>query len=442
MTDIKKASRYAELGVASDFNPAWGLRQDEFLPDLRGERGIRRLREMSSNDPIIGSILSAMDLMIRSTPVRLEGGTEEARDLIDYSLNNMEDQTFEMFISDVLSFLPYGFSVFEIVARPPSAKTGYRVTLKKLAPRAQWTIERFVTADNGDMLGVEQSTTTRSVFIPYSKLLHFRTASRQNDPAGVSVLRSAYQPWYFARRIQEIEAVAIERELNGLPLVRIPSEYMTPDATPEQKAFLSKISDIARDVKRNEMGFIIIPSDVYEDADGRMTDIRLVDFELIASQGSRDIDTNQVIVRYQQDMARSALADFVMLGVNDRGSFALSKSKADLFLQALSGYISAVASVLNRKLVPKLLMWNGIPLTDAPKIVFGRVAPVNLDELGAFIRNASGVGLNLTDEDSQNYLREVAGLPAASPEQRSTAFPASAAVPAPADDEDTEDVKD
>jgi hypothetical protein len=141
-------------------------------------------------------------------------------------------------------------------------------------------------------------------------------------------------------------------------------------------------------------------------------------------------------------MARSALADFVMLGVNDRGSFALSKSKADLFLQALSGYISAVASVLNRKLVPKLLMWNGIPLTDAPKIVFGRVAPVNLDELGAFIRNASGVGLNLTDEDSQNYLREVAGLPAASPEQRPTAFPASATVPAPADDEDTEDVKD
>jgi len=50
-------------------------------------------------------------------------------------------------------------------------------------------------------------------------------------------------------------------------------------------------------------------------------------------------------------------------------------------------------------------------LEDAPKIVFGRVAPVNLDELGNYIQRVGGVGLNLTDEDSQTYLREAAGLP-------------------------------
>lgn len=410
--EIKKVSRYAELGVASDFDPSWGLRQDEFITDLRGERGIQRLREMATNDPIVGAILSAMDLMIRAVPVRVEGGTDRARELIEYSIHHMPDQTFEMFISDVLSFLPYGFSLFEIVARRPSENPNGWVTLKKLAPRAQWTIDHFETDRNGDVLGVWQTATTRSSYLPYEKLLHFRTASRQNDPAGLSVLRSAYQPWYFARRIQEIEAVAIERELNGLPLVRIPSEYMAPDATDAQRAFVTAISNIARDVKRNEQGFVILPSDVYEDADGKLTDIRLVDFELIASQGKRDIDTNTVVIRYQQDMARSALADFVMLGVNDRGSFALSKSKADLFLQALTGYVSAIASVLNRKLVPKLLGWNGIPMAEAPKIVFGRVAPVDLGELGNYIQRVGGIGVSLTDEASQTYLRDAAGLPA------------------------------
>jgi hypothetical protein len=409
--DIKKVSRYQEIGVASDYNPNWGLRQDEYLADLRGERGIKRLREMASNDPIVGAILSAMDLMIRSTPVRVEGGSDEARELVEDSLHKMPQQTFEEFLSDVLSFLPYGFSIFEIVARRPSEDPKGRVTLKKLAPRAQWTIDRFETNENGDVLGVWQTATIRSGYIPYGKMLHFRTASRQNDPAGLSVLRNAYQPWYFARRIQEIEAVAIERELNGLPLVRIPSEYLAPDASDAQRAFVNQISAIARDVKRNEQGYIIVPSDVYEDADGKLTTTRLVEFELIASQGKRDIDTHQVVLRYQQDMARSALADFVMLGANDRGSFALSKSKADLFLQALTGYVSAIASVLNRTLVPKLLQWNGIPLEDAPKIVFGRVAPVNLDELGNYIQRVGGVGLNLTDEDSQTYLREAAGLP-------------------------------
>jgi hypothetical protein len=413
MTDeIKKApTRYSEIGVASDYNPSWGIRQDEFLTDLRGERGIQRYREMSSNDAVVGAVLSAMDLMLRSTPLRIEGGTEETRELIDYCLHGMDDKTFEMTLSDILSFLPYGFSLFEIVARPPSKHPKGWVTLKKLAPRAQWTIESFSTDDNGNVLGVWQTATTRSGYIPYQKLLHFRTASRQNDPAGVSVLRNAYLSWYFCRRIQEIEAVAIERELNGLPLVRIPSEYLAPDATDAQRAFVTKISTIARDVKRNEMGFVVLPSDVYEDADGKLTNIRLVDFQLIASEGKRDISTHEVIVRYQQDMARSALADFVTLGTNDRGSFAMAKAKADIFMQALTGYLSAIASVLNRSLIPKILDWNGIPQDDTPTISFGRVAPVDLDQLGFYIQSLTGAGIDLTDGDTRDFIRAAAGFP-------------------------------
>lgn len=422
--EVRKASRYSTLGVDSDYSPNWGIRQDEFIPDLRGERGIKRLREMATNDAIIGAVLSAMDLMIRAVPVRVEGGSAEARELIEYCLHNLEDATFQEFLSDVLSFLPYGFSLFEIIARRPNYHPNGWVTLRRLAPRAQWTIDRFEVDDQGRILGVHQTATTNSGFIPYQKLLHFRTASKQNDPAGMSVLRSAYTSWYFARRIQEIEAVAIERELNGLPLVRIPAEYMSPDATPAQRAFVEKIGSIARDVKRNDQGYIILPSDVYENSDGRLTEVRLVDFELIASQGKRDIDTNTVIVRYQMDMARSALADFVLLGVNDRGSFALSKSKADLFLQALTGYVSAIASVLNRNLVPKVLAWNGIPLTDAPKIVFGRVSPIDLTELGNYIQRVGGVGINLTDTASETFIREAAGLPPSSGDGIETARPA------------------
>jgi hypothetical protein len=414
MTDnIKKAAnRYGEIGVASDFDPSWGLRQDEFLPDLRGLRGIKRFREMSENDAVIGALLSAMSLMIRPTPWRVEGGSQLARDIIEYTMHHMEDQSWEEFISDVLTFLPYGFAIFEIVARRPERNPQGWVTLRKLAPRAQWTLDRFDTNRNGDILGVYQTATTHSGFIPASKILHFRTTGQHGDPAGRSVLRSAYQSWYFANRIREIEAVAIERELNGLPLVRIPSEYLAPDATDEQKSFVNKISAIARDVKRNEMGFVIIPSDVYEHADGKLTDIRLVEFELIASQGKRDIDTNQTILRYEQAMARSALADFVMLGSNDRGSFALSKSKADLFLRALTGYVDSIAAVLNRHLVPKLCMWNGISEADYPKITHGSVAPVDLAELGTFIDRMSGANIALhQDLETVNYLRNAGGLP-------------------------------
>lgn len=431
--DVKKASRYASLGVHSDFDPTWGIRGDEFLPDLRGERGIRRLREMSENDPVCGAILSAMDLMTRSTPFRAEGGSDAARELVEDCLHHLEDTPFEMFLSDVLSFLPYGFSVFEIVARRPAQdpKRKGRVTLKALAPRAQWTIDRFETDRTGKVLGVHQLAATGSTFIPYDKLLHFRTASKQNDPAGVSVLRTAYTSWYFKNRIQEIEAVAIERELNGLPLMRIPAEYMAADATVEQRAFVAKVSKIARDVKRNEMGYVVLPSDYYEDSDGKITGNRMVEFDLIASKGTRDIKTGEVIIRYQQNMATSALADFVLLGMNDRGSFALSKSKADLFLKALEGYLDAIASVLNRKLVPKLLAWNGFDLADAPKIVHGRVAPTDLSELGSYIEQVAGVGINFTDKASEGFIRTAAGLPPSSGDPAVPTAPPAAAPPTP-----------
>ena len=412
---IKKSNRYGEMGVASDSNPSWGLRIDEFLPDLRGTRGVKRYREMAENDATIGALLSAMSLMIRSTPWRVEGGSDEARDLVEWSLHNLEDSSWQETISDILTFLPYGFSLLEIVARPPGRHPKGWVTLKKLASRAQWTIDSFRADANGNLLGVYQVAAQRSTFIPYSRLLHFRTTSVANEPSGRSVLRSAYESWYYARRIREIEAVAIERELNGVPLLKMPSEYLAADATEDQKRTVQAFKKIGRDLKKNEMGFALIPSDPYIDDDGKYTDIPMMSLELIASQGKRDIDTNQTILRYEQSIARSALADFVTLGSNDRGSFALSKSKADLFLRALTGYMDSISAVLNRKLIPTLCAWNGISEADFPKISHGTVAPIDLGELGQFLQRLTLAGVSFEgDPDTESYLREISGLPPAS----------------------------
>ena len=60
-----------ELGAASETHK-WGIKQDEFLPELRGIRAIRKYREMADNDPVIGACLKAMDLMIRAAEWRVE----------------------------------------------------------------------------------------------------------------------------------------------------------------------------------------------------------------------------------------------------------------------------------------------------------------------------------------------------------------------------------
>lgn len=404
---------YKELGVASDYDPSWGLRQDEFITTLRGRQGVKKYREMAENDSTIGAILTAMSMMLRSVEWRLEGGSEEAREFVHSIMHGMDDKSWEEFIADVLTFLPYGFSLFEMV---PRRDDDGMIRMKKLAGRAQWTVDRFETKENGDIQGVWQVAARKNVFIPYSRLLHFRTTSINGEPSGKSVLRSAYTDWRAQNSIKYYEGVGIERELNGLPLFRIPAEYMSANATPEQKALFNKINTIARDVKRNEQGHLVLPSNLQEDEDGNLSNHYMVDFELVASKGTRDIDTSEVIVRYQQAIARSVMADFVMLGANDRGSFALSKSKADLFLRALEGYADTIAAQLNRKMLPFVWELNGMNRDDMPSLVRGRVAPVDLEELGQFIQRLALSGVDLFPDDNlDKHLRDVAGLPEGDP---------------------------
>jgi hypothetical protein len=209
-----------------------------------------------------------------------------------------------------------------------------------------------------------------------------------------------------------IEAIAVEREMNGIPIGKIPSEYLGEAATSAQQGFTNAFKKILRDVKFNDQGFVLIPSDVYENDDGTKTSIPMVEFDLISAKGTRSIPTGEVILRHQENIARSVLADFLMLGSGKTGSFALSKSKTDLFLTAASGFTEAIAAVLNRQLLPRLWEINGFDPDLMPKIGFGEIAPVDLAELGAFVRDIAGAGMQIfPDDDTENTLRRAAGFP-------------------------------
>lgn len=424
-----KSVAVRELGVASEHTRNY-LKNDEFIPSLRGRRAIKKYREMRDNDPIIGAVLTAMDMMLRRVDWRIEPASEtpEAQreaDFVHGVLFEDMSHSFEEFMSQVTSMLPYGFAVFETVFKKrvgpgqsdPTRHSMYtdgRIGIRKLAPRAQWTIDQFKIGDDGGVEGVYQLTSMvgKSAFIPIEKMLLFRTTSMNDAPSGRSVLRNAYLPYYAASHIRNIESIAIERELNGLPVGRIPSEFLSPNATDSQLATKNALIEMLRDVKNNEQGFILLPSDLIESEDGQPTQKYQVDFSLMASNGSRDIDTNKVIQRYEQSIARTVLAEFLMLGQSDRGSFALSKSKADLFLRSLEGYLHAIAAVINRHLMPRLWALNGLDYSLMPKLKPGDVAPVDLMELGDYIQRISGAGATLfPDGNLENALLGAADLP-------------------------------
>jgi len=86
-----------------------------------------------------------------------------------------------------------------------------------------------------------------------------------------------------------------------------------------------------------------------------------------------------------------------MLGGGNNGSYALSKSKTDLFLRALESYIQAIVDVLNKQLVERLWQLNGLNYDLMPCIKAGDVAPHDLREIAAFLRNLNGADINVSD---------------------------------------------
>ena len=407
-----KSTAMTELGVAGGFSTQGYYKQEEFLPALQGSRAIRKFREMRENDPIIGATLTAMDMLIRAVEWKFEGGDERGLQFAQTLFDDMEG-TFEDFLSEVLTFLPFGFSFFEVVYKrrmgtSPNLRTNYSkhsdglIGIRKLAPRAQWTIDRFDVAPSGDILGAFQSAThvMGQAYIPMSKALLFRTTSINNDPFGRSVLRNAYLPYYYASHLQTIEAIAIEREMNGMPVGKVPSEYLAENADESKKRFVTEFARILRDVRFNEQGYIILPSDPYVNENGTLSNAPKVSFELTASKGTRDIDIDKVIRRHQHNIARTVLADFIMLGQSDRGSFALSQSKTDLFLRSIEGFIDNITSIINRELITKVWMLNGFDLSDIPQLKRGRVSPVNLEELGRFVARLAGANGALFSDDT------------------------------------------
>lgn len=429
MKTLSERAAKIELGVAGKNTYTGDIRADEFLPELKGKRAIRTFREMRDNSAEIGAVMYATEQVLRDVeimvvPSEADESGEYAK-FVEEVFDDME-HTLDDHVAEALSALTYGFAWFEVVykRRGGDAISGKKnskyedgkIGIRKLAIRSPWTIDKFVVdQQTGDVLGIEQEISwgkSREKFIPVDKSVYYRTTSLNADPSGRSILRNAYVPYTYLKNLQHIEAIAVERELHGIPVGRMPAEYLSPDATDDQRALRQSFETILRDLKRNEQGYALLPSDLYTDVEGKPTDQRLMDIELITSNGTRSIDMDPIIRRYQHDIARSVMAEFLMLGSSSAGSYALSKSKTDLYLRSMESYINSIVDVLNKQLIEPLWKMNGFDITLMPKLKAGDVAPHDLKELGSYLRNLNGADINLSDEvDIINALLKNAELP-------------------------------
>ena len=441
-TEFSDSTPRPELGYTG-LKTSNGNVTEEFVPELKGKRANQVYKQMRYNDPIVGAILFAVQMTIRGVdwfvePADTPNGQASA-DFLDTVRGDMEKSWSEV-INDILTFLEYGHSVNEIVYKrrmgPNMGDRRFRSEFsdgywgwRRLPSRAQCSIQEWVFEGDrvtqkantvsitrgpnnnvNDLKGLVQKNPNnfREKYIARDRFLLFRTNSQLDNPEGHSLLRQAYRPWYFKTKLEEIEAIGIERDLAGLPTFFVPHQYLSPDATPEQKAAIESVKQIGTSIRNNQQGCIIFPS-FFDENNNKLFDIQLLGNN---SGGGKNIATDTIIHRYGSQIAQSVLADFILLGQQSVGSFALSENKVKLFFAAIGSYLDSIAEVFNKEAIPRLWRLNGFAPEDMPKLRYGQIEQHSITELGDYfgkILTEHGVQI---DEGLDNWLREQVDAPA------------------------------
>lgn len=443
-------SNSSEIG-RTGLSAANGIVTEDILPNLRGAKGRKTLAEMSENDPVIGGIILAWEKIVHRLDWHIEVGEEPspddqaAADFIQECLDDMSE-SWQSTLSGIMTMVTYGWSYHEIVYKKrdgnsddPTRKSKYtdgKIGWRKWAIRSQSSLMHWLMDDQDGLQGMVQMTGfgEQSV-IPIEKSLLFRTTSLKGNPEGRPLIRSSYRPWYFKKRIEELEAIGIERDLAGLPVAFAAPKFFSPTATEGEKALLAELTRMVSTVKRNQAEGLVFPVE-YDEAGNR-----LIDFKLMTSGGSRQFDMDATIARYNQQIAMSMLADFIMLGHENVGSQSLGASKIDLWMMAVEAVARSIAEVVNSHAIPRLLALNGMRTDNIPELVFGAVDNVNLAEVGTFIKALADAGVLTMDNGLEDYLRDIADLPPVDEEAReqeemfaNTPPPVPQTVQPPADD--------
>ena len=413
----KKRNAYlVELG-RTGLTRFGGYIYEEWLADLQGQKGATVYKKMADGDAIVGGMLFAFREICKSAPWFAvpgdSGDGKEAARFLESCLYDMASP-WPSTLDEILSMLPFGWAYLETVfkfrrgtrQKSPQLRSQFqdgRIGWLKWAPRAQESLSSWIYDEERDeLLGMSQipAPDYQERKIPRGKALHFVTTSAKGNPEGRSVLRNAYRSWYMKTNIEDLEGIGIERDLAGYPTLYLPLEIMKRETEEAEKTYQTYL-DLVANVRRDKAEGLLLPS-VFDDHGNRV-----YEFKLLSSSGSRQFDTSRIITRYDARIALTIMADFLLLGQQRQGSYALSETKARMFYQAITAVLDNIAETINSQAVPALFelnpWWN---LEELPYLAHGKVEIPNLQLLGEFIERMARSGMKLFPDDRlEDHLR-------------------------------------
>ena len=406
--DQPERFRMGELGSLG-IRHFGGVTQDELKAELNWPRSINTFRDMSYHSAVNAPLTLFENIISKATwtykpPADATEEEKEQAKIINQMMQDME-QPWSEFIRDVLSSNVFGFSVHEKVFRKRYKANGSLyddgiIGWKKLPIRVQESISKFIFSEDGnEIIGVQQnlsaindiynrfSSRGNLINIPRSKFLLFRTGKHRGDPFGKSPLRDAYLAWRFLTALEELEATGVAKDLNGLPVLMLPAQYLAADAPPEVQAIRLYYENVMRNLQMNEQSAVILPQVI--DPESKQPMFKL---DLLSVDGKKNFDISKIKEYYKTLIFISLFADILIQGTTSTGSFALGTIKNSLSGAYAERLISSIAEVLQTDLIKMTYQLHGWDESRMGKFDFDGIEPADLDTFSSAIMRMGASG--------------------------------------------------
>jgi len=386
------ANAFREIGGrASD---EWGFIDDEYNADLKGISGLRIYDRMRRSDP---AIRSAMRIL--KTPVKggtffvVEGeDTKEGKEIaafVEKALFNME-KGFSQFLHEALLMLEFGYYFFEKVWERREVNGEQRITLKKLAPRHPLRVHEWLFDKNSNPKRVRMSVDAGHggiVEIPANKLVIVTYDEEDSNIFGISVLRSAYKPWYLKENAYRIDAIQKERHATGIPIVKLP---MGVSAAQKEIA-----KELARNLRTNHSAFAALPN-------GWEVEFLKLDGRPVSALETADHHSAMIFL--------NILAQSVWMGTTSSSGNDATELM-DLFYRSAQEVANIIVEAINKQIIPELVRYNWDTM-KFPQLKVRQLGNTKeMRELSFVLRNLIGAQLVRLDDKTEAWIRDVIGAP-------------------------------
>lgn len=380
-----------------------GYPREDYLDKMMGRRKSELFDQMKRSDSAVKMCLSAVKNPIKSATWEVESADSTNPDYVTHAqyanfilFENM-DKPWDEFISEALTCIEQGHSVFEIIDKVglDHETWGNYIGIKALGFRSQKTIERwYLDGDDGELTGIMQLSygdVARNVTIPGAFLLVFSIDKEGSNYEGISMLRPCYGPWWRKDNYMKINAIGIEKFAIPTPFVEVPEGKETGS---QYESLITALEIYTS----HQSNYLTYPQ-------GWKIDVKTNSYDPSKVESSIDNEDKRI--------AKAFLGNFLELGMGGAGTGnrAMSADLSAFFLGSVEYIANEIAANLNKYIIKRTIDLKFGPQAKYPKLKASGITDKAGLEFGQLLKALADSQYITPDDPTEDHLRKRVGLP-------------------------------